>query len=249
MIIDRDNPVSIEYSEISKKSYQPLIDDGTIEIIDFDAVNLKTSDQYQSKYNFKPSLVLGQRTQEHHPTEIAGMCSHFELLKKQAETPERFIILEHDSYLLEPDLFRQCIKLIEEENLCYANVGLFFSCYTVSQNFAKWAYNILTEHNFPINCGPYVNMNRLIQTYLSRDLAPEQDYTYLVPVRGFKNLYMGKYEYDIKKIFVTEHIYSFDNPTTQVISDRLNVTQYHHGFRDKFIKTPHKRHPWFKCID
>lgn len=249
MIIDRDNPVSIKYSEISKQSYQPLIEDGTIEIIDFPAVNLKTLDQYQSKYNFRPSLVIGQVGKEHHPTEVAGMCSHFELLKKQSETSERFFILEHDSYLLEPNQFRQYINLIQDESLCYANIGLFFSCYTVSQHFAEWAYNILTTHPlFPVNCGPYLNMERLFKTYLGRNLEPKQDYTFLIPNNSFKYLHLGRYKFEIEKIDQIQN-YDFPNPTTQVVSEMLNVTQYHDGFSSRLIENPHMRHPWFKRID
>ena len=44
--------------------------------------------------------LKGKNPDDHSPTEKAGMCSHWELIRRQSESDERFLIMEHDTYLL-----------------------------------------------------------------------------------------------------------------------------------------------------
>ena len=105
-IVIKGNEISEAYAKISLESFQPLLDAGVIsEIRTFDAITPE-SDNYQEhldRYTWAKSLmradVLSENTKEmHSPTEMAGMCSHWELMRMASEVDEDFIVLEHDSY-------------------------------------------------------------------------------------------------------------------------------------------------------
>lgn len=256
-IVDRNNPVSDEYAKISRKSFQPLIDDGTLEFIDFPAITPEHPDfeDIISRYEWRPSLMVGDHgsTEDHSPTEKAGMCSHWELMRMQGETEERFLIMEHDSYLLDEKVFRDMLEFIEDRGVCYANIGLFMGCYTFSTHCARWQYELLRDQKFWINSGPYGVVERLFRNYTDHYLR-KRDYLDIDPTvihpwnqcdtLGFGrrvNRYFNNHDPDREN--------SIPNPTTQVISKRLKVTQEHHRYKQEHIDEPWKRFPIFKVID
>lgn len=253
---------SEKYAEISRKSYQPAIDAGFIsEIITFPAITPDHPDfeDIIAKYDWKPSLAqIDSQSPEddHSPTEKAGMCSHWELMRRQGESEERFLILEHDSYLIPEhlELFGELIEMIQRENVCYANIGLFMGCYTMNTHCAGWMYELLHEQRFWINGGPYGVMERLFKNYTEHYLKKRDfngiDPSVIHPWHQCHTLGIGRNVFR----FYNENDTDPDNnpwktPTTQMVSKSLKVTQDHHRYSQKNIEEPWTRHHYMHIID
>lgn len=261
-IICKGNPISEEYAEISRESFKPLIEDGTLEFHTFDAITPEHPDfeEIIAKYDWRPSLALidkGKPEDDHSPTEKAGMCSHWELMRRQGETEERFFVMEHDTFLLQEheQQFRNLLSYITNRNVCYANIGLFMGCYSFSTHCAKWQYELLTKQKFWINGGPYGVLERLFKNYTQHYLR-KQDFdnmgnTVIHPWNDCDTLYFGKNVYlPYNKPDPNRHgPNSVPVPTTQCVSKRLKVTQDHHRYKDEWIEKPWVRHHYMKVLE
>jgi|SRR6056300_993687 hypothetical protein len=259
-IVDFNNPVSVEYMKISQQSFIPAIQEGYIsEIIPVQAITPANLDKYEHLYEWHPSLMIGDgsynNNKDHSPSEKAGMCTHWELMKKQGQSDERFLVLEHDAYLIpeHQEYFYYLLDYINENKVCYANIGLFMACYTFDTHCAQWMYQLLHEQKFWINGGPYSVVERLFRNYTDH-LLRKRDFngiahTVIHPWGGCDTIGMGRRV----EIFFNERDENKENsiptPVTQVISKRLQVTQEHHTYRKKFIEEPWTRHPYFHVID
>ena len=276
-IVISDNPVSMEYHELSKKSFEPVKD--IIEIVPFEAITPHHPDfeEYESRYNWQHLLSHDsiQNSKDfkkpHSPTERAGMGSHWELIRQRSLTDEPFFVTEHDTYLIpeHENAFRESLELWEDYDLHYANIGLYMGCYSLSRTFAEQATILLNNH-FPINGGPYGCMERLFKTFLSGSHVNEpfektdeyynQEKTFIHPVdgKGCKGLRLGKSEKDIFNCYNCGYInnsdksYQIERPTTQMIKRSLgskSVTQHHQAYSQKYIKEPWTRLGNFHFID
>lgn len=259
-IVMKGDERSEEYAEISRKSFQRAIDEGYITSIEtFDAItpDSENFEEHRDRYVWSKSLmnmdlVTGKGKEDHSPTEKAGMCSHWELMRLQGEQEEKFWIMEHDTYLLEERF--EAFKLLVEysQNTLYSNIGLFMGMYCMDKRFAHWAHHMLTNVNFPINCGPYCTLQRLFRTFTTHYL-PDHDFfgiknTLIHPWAECDTLGVGR-ECGLYFNNNDKHKTGIPNPTTQVISKRLAVTQHHHSYKDKAIEEPWTRHRFFKVID
>jgi hypothetical protein len=254
---------SEEYAEISRKSFEPALDDGVIDdIITFPAItpNSPDFDEHVNKYTWSRSLMFadtihdGQYKEDHSPTEKAGMCSHWELMRRQSESDERFFVMEHDTYLLDVDMFTKLVHKIEHSDVMYANIGAFMGCYMFTPEVAAWQYDLLVNKEFPINCGPYCTLQRLFATYTT-EVLKRNDYfgvnpTVIHPWCHIDTLHFGR---NVQKPFNKPDPDIENNPwktpTTQVVSKRLAVTQHHHSYSEEMIKKPWKRCNFFHVID
>jgi hypothetical protein len=267
-IVIKDNDVSEEYAHISRESFQPAVDLGIIdEIITYEAITPESPhfEEHVNKYNWATSLMLadqqGSNPDDHSPTEKAGMCSHWDLMRMAGETDERFLVLEHDSYLIPEhlELFDELVSIIENRRPHYANIGLFMGCYSLSRPCARWMHNLLIrglghKGKFPINCGPYCTLQRLFRTYTTAHL---QDYDYdginhtvIHPWHDCNTLYFGRQcEVPFNQHDPEPHDNRYKVPTTQVVSKSLKVTQDHHGYTQQHIDDPYTRHHYFHVID
>lgn len=261
-IVMKGDERSEEYAEISRQSFQKAIDEGYIDSIEtFDAItpDSDTFQEHVDKYTWSKSLmtldlVSGKEMDDHSPTEKAGMCSHWEIMRQVAESGERVWVMEHDTWMIRDRW--ESFKLLTEyaEGTLYANIGLFMGMYSLDPRFAHWAYHMLTNQDFPINCGPYCVLQRLFRTFTTDHLKREEiDYfgirnTALHPWGGCDTIGIGRN--------IEPYFNRFDHgktgiptPTTQVISKRLCVTQDHHGYKDVHIEQPWTRHKFFHVID
>ena len=269
-IVIKGNEISEEYAEISRESFKPAIEEGIIsEIVTYDAITPESEgyEAHRDLYNWETSLMLadqhGSNPDDHSPTEKAGMCSHWDLMKLAGNNEsgeERFFVMEHDTYLLpdQVETLRDLVKYTKEKNPLYVNIGLFMGMYSLEQSSAKWMWELLVfgvrnKGKFPINCGPYCTLQRLFRTYTSSYLV---DYNFL----GIKNtvvhpwhecntLYFGKQVEIPFNETDPDPQSSVRVPTTQVISKSLNVTQDHHGYPDQWINQPWTRHKMFHIVD
>lgn len=261
-IVMKGDERSEEYAALSRQSFQRAIDEGYIDSIEtFDAITPQsdTFQEHVDKYVWSKSLMTldtmsGKEKEDHSPTEKAGMCSHWELMRQQGESEEKFWILEHDTWLIEERY--ETFKLLAEyaQNTLYANIGLFMGMYCMDQRFAHWGHHMLVNNAFPINCGPYCVLQRLFRTFTTSHLElPDIDYfgiknTALHPWNECDTIGVGR---DIGIYFnqADRLKVGIPTPTTQLISKRLCVTQDHHGYKDKHIEEPWTRHKFFHVID
>jgi hypothetical protein len=273
-IVMKGNPISEEYARLSRESFECVSD--IIEIEQFDAITPESPeyDSHQSRYNWQRSLMRmdNRSTQDqesydhpHSPSERAGMCSHWELLRQRSETDERFYVMEHDSYLWpqHEEVFRGLLETIDVLEHEYANIGLYMGCYSVSKEFANLAFDLLKNQNFPINGGPYGCMERLFKTYLSSHYSKKKEY------RTRKELWIHSWACCSRlrhgksrdKLFQTFNSWAFQvypevdettwkpTPTTQMIKKDLKVTQDHREYPDVYKEKPWTRSDKFKVID
>lgn len=260
-IVIKGNEKSEEYAEISRRSFQPAIDEGIIsEIVTFNAITPDSPNfqEHVDKYVWKPSLMTMDKNEgnkdDHSPTEKAGMCSHWELMRIASESDERFFVMEHDTFLLRERMEILSLLVDYTPTTLYSNIGLFMGMYSVERETAAWMYDLLINQAFPINCGPYCTLQRLFRTYTTNHLKrPDVDYrgirnTAIHPWTKCDTLGMGR---DIGLYFNTNdnNRHGIPTPTTQVISKRLAVTQDHHGYSEKNQQRPWERHPFFKVIE
>lgn len=263
-IVIKGNEISEEYARISRASFKPLTENGIIDIETFDAITPESPEfeEHKSRYNWQKSLMKGDMgwgggkdIPMHSPTEIAGMCSHWELMRRQSQTKDMFLVLEHDTWFIDDhhhslEYFRQLTKM----KVNYLNIGLFMGCYGFEQKTAQYQYEMLSKRGFPINCGPYCVLNRLFQTYTTRYLQTvdfeNKPFTAVHPWHHCDTLYLGN---NVREPFNTpdplRHANRFPTPTTQVIKKSLKVTQDHHSYNDKQQNEPWTRHHLFKIIE
>ena len=261
MIVDFDNPVSMRYSEVAIDSFQPAIQRGLIsEIIPTQCIKRDSLSTVKNDYNFRVSKATidgsDGNQKEMSGSEIAGMCSHWELMRRQ-RYEDRFFIMEHDAYLLDVDNFEISYNLMLEHDLCYANLGLYMSCYSYNKRTAQWLYNELIHNQFPINSGPYITVERLLKTFITHYLKKRPEYklnkySFLQTFRNHEISTLGKSPQDLFDITNFTNVERnndrfrdiYRTPSTQCWHPEWGVTQEHINYRKQ-----HTLHYFFKRLD
>ena len=187
MIMDFDNPVSIEYSEKSFESFQHVSDLIRIEPFQctvpsdliFDTTGRK------DEWGFSPFLeksVVGMDLTFPEKVEFgkkddysrvgtsqekAALISHLRLLQTAARTKDRIFVLEHDAYLKDQDAFRRLFDVYFHKS-DYFNVGIAVECYSLSNKFASW---MVDNHNTTMLEGPMGFLHRHYKTFSEQEYA------------------------------------------------------------------------------
>ena len=260
-IVIKGNEISEKYAELSRASFQPLLDAGIIsEIRIFDAITPDSDnfEEHKARYVWHKSIMKadiaafkGKDVEMHSPTEMAGMCSHWELMRMASESEDRFLVIEHDTWFYgDVELFEELIEM----DVLYCNIGLFMGCYMLERQTAVEMYGYLTVGEFPINCGPYCTLQRLFATYTT-DTLKQKNYrgygdTVIHPWAVCDTIGIGRnVQIYFNKIDSKPKTNPYRVPTTQVISKSLLVTQDHHSYQDKHLKEPWTRNKCFHVID
>ena len=246
MIADLNNPTSVRYTEIALESWKPVSE------LDIEVIQCYTPDtisELEPLYNWQPLLHHLQRDNGNTystPSERAGDISHWQLIKKRAESYDRFWVMEHDAYLLDADEFKRQLDFTITHGLDYANLGLFMSCYSFSRRCALNMNDLLLNRGFPLNGGPYGCVERLVKTYLTNHNKNDRPYTFITHTPNGK-VFAGKTSNDLFEIYngLTKRQSFKPLASTQVISKSFGITQQHDGM--KF--DPWERSEYFKIID
>lgn len=243
MIADLNNPVSVRYTEIALESWSKQ------DILDIEVIQCYTPDtisELEPLYNWQPLLHGLQKGKVSSPSERAGDISHWQLIKKRAESQSRFYVMEHDSYLLDADEFKRQFDFTMEHGLSYANHGLFMSCYSFSRPAAIFMNDLLLKQGFPLNGGPYGCVERLVKTYLSNNRENWGRYTWMTHHPNLPHVNVGQ---TAEELYDTYNFPAKESPfklaSTQVISKSFGITQQHDGMKND----PWKRSKGFKIID
>ena len=245
VITDLNNPTSVKYSEIALESWkqQSLLD---IEVIQ--CYTPSTISELEPLYNWQPLLHGMQNGKMSSPSERAGDISHWQMIQKRSKSMERFYVMEHDSYLEDPDEFKRQFDFTMEHGLDYANHGLFMSCYSFSRRCAIYMNDLLLKRGFPLNGGPYGCVERLVKTYLSNNNDNNRPYTFMTHHPNTENVSVGATAKELYKVYNrTSEDSPFSRSSTQVISKSFGITQTHDGMNSN----PWERHRenTFKVID
>lgn len=243
MLANLDDPVSVRYTEIALESWAKQY------ILDIEVIQCYTPDtiaDLEPLYNWKPLLHGMQRGKTSSPSERAGDISHWQLLHKRAEGGPRFYVMEHDSYLLDADEFERQFDFTMEHNLAYANHGLFMSCYSVSEDAAKYMTSLLLQREFPLNGGPFGCMERLVKTYMS-DNQSNTGFRWMCHHPNADHVNVGGSSESLRQCYNNRATTRtpFTLASTQVISKSMGITQNHDGMK----KLPWERSKYFKIID
>lgn len=147
MIMDFDNPVSVAYSKMSIESFKPVED--LIEIIPIqctkpkDLVWIDEVDQWGVgpmieieglKFSFWPHQLLRSGDRDWTEIEKSVVASHLKLWLKNEK--KRFIIMEHDAYLLDEQKFRKDFNTINDYGVWMP--GIAMECYSLSNKFKEY---------------------------------------------------------------------------------------------------------------
>ena len=242
MIANLNDPVSVQYTEIALESWKKQ------NILDIEVIQCYTPDtisEIEPLYNWQPLLQKMQIGETSSSSERAGDISHWQLLKKRAESHERFYVMEHDSYLLDADEFKRQYDFTMEHGLSYANHGLFMSCYSFSRPAAIFMNDLLLEHRFPLNGGPYGCVERMVKTYLTHKRPDGDKYTWMCHHPNTKHVNVGRTAEDLFLTYNYQASHSpFKSASTQVISKSFGITQNHEGMK----RNPWERHTGFHVI-
>jgi len=244
MIADLNNPTSVRYTEIALESWSKQ------NILDIEVIQCYTPDtisELEPLYNWRPlqhHLQVDAKLMAS-PSERAGDISHWQLIKKRAESSSRFYVMEHDSYLLDVDEFKRQFDFTMEHGLSYANHGLFMSCYSFSRPAAIFMNDLLVNQAFPLNGGPYGCVERLVKTYLSNNRKDWGRYTWMshdpngnVNIGQTSEELFNTYNFPVRNA-------PFKLASTQVISKSWGITQDHRKANELLWE----RHKDFKVID
>jgi hypothetical protein len=247
MIADLNNPVSVKYTEIALESWskQDLLDIEVIQCYTPDTIS-----DLEPLYNWKPLLHEMQKGKNSSPSERAGDISHWQLIKKRAESRSRFYVMEHDSYLLDADEFKRQFDFTMENGLSYANHGLFMSCYSFSRPAAIFMNDLLLKQEFPLNGGPYGCVERLVKTYLSNNREDWGRYTWMCHHPNPPHVNVGRTASDLYNTYNNNAKASpFKLASTQVISKSIGITQEHVGVKKAPWERNHTTRNGYKIID
>ena len=163
MICDFDNPVSMAYANIAKKTWVDVKD------VEVELWQCYTPD---TEYNAPFSVPWGEyssaskyRKDKHKitPTERCCLTSMFHWWKHIADTGERVIILEHDAYVKDVKKMDQLVEQINEHDMWC--VGIAAECITMSQRVAKFGMDKWLDKMQLIDAGPLAELFTLIHDW------------------------------------------------------------------------------------
>jgi len=163
MICDFDNPVSMAYANIAKKTWEPVKD---VEVELWQCYTPET--ELTAKFSIpwgEWSSASKYRDVKHQitPTERCCLTSMFHWWKHIADTGENVIILEHDAFVRDPKKLDMLVEQIPEHDLWCA--GIAAECITLSPRLARFAMDKWLDKMQIIDAGPLAELFTLIHDW------------------------------------------------------------------------------------
>lgn len=156
MICDLKNPVSVAYSKIAMKTWEPV---AGVTVERWQCYTPDTIDDAPFKINWGRYSSAGKYQKDKHeitPTEKACLTSMFHWWKHTADTGERVIILEHDAFVRDPEQLERWLKIMDQFDLW--NPGIAMECASMSQQFAKYCMQKWLALGDVIDAGPMAEL-------------------------------------------------------------------------------------------
>ena len=163
MICDFNNPISMAYANIAKKTWDDIED---VE------VELWQCYTPETEYNATFSIPWGEfssaskyKNIKHKITDTERCCltSMFHWWKHIADTDERIIIMEHDAFVRDADKTNMLVSQIEDHDLWC--IGIAAECITMSPRLAKFAMDKWLDKMQIIDAGPLAELWTLIHDW------------------------------------------------------------------------------------
>ena len=163
MICDYNNPVSVAYSKIALKTWKDV---SNVEVERFQCYTPDTLDTALFDINWGKYSSAGKYQKNRHeitPTEKACLTSMFHWWKHTAETEERVIILEHDSYVRNPKKMITLVDEMYEKDIWLP--GIAMECASLHPEFAKFCMKKWIVLKEQIDAGPMAELWTAMEEY------------------------------------------------------------------------------------
>lgn len=163
MICDLKNPISVAYSKIAMKTWEPV---RGVEVERWQCYTPDTIDDAPFRINWGRYSSAGKYSKDKHeitPTEKACLTSMFHWWKHTADTGERVIILEHDAYVRDPESLSNWIKTMHTFDLW--NPGIAMECASLRPDFAQYCMKKWLKMGDVIDAGPMAELFTAIEEY------------------------------------------------------------------------------------
>jgi len=163
MICDFNNPISMAYANIAKKTWDDV---ENVEVELWQCYTPKT--EYSAPFSIpwgEFSSASKYKTDKHKitPTERCCLQSMFYWWKHIADTGERVIILEHDAYVRDVKKMNMLVDQIDEHDLWCA--GIAAECITMSPRLARFAMDKWLDKMQIVDAGPLAELFTLIHDW------------------------------------------------------------------------------------
>ena len=187
MICDFDNPVSMAYANIARKTWD-----------DVKNVEVELWQCYTPATLFKApfSIPWGEyssaskyKTVKHKitPTEKACLTSMFHWWKHIGDKNERVIILEHDAYVRNPKKVEMLVDQIEEHDMWC--IGIAAECITMSPRIARFGMDKWLDKMQLIDAGPLAELFTLAHDWGNHCMKLNREVDWITwPTGHMKNL-------------------------------------------------------------
>lgn len=186
MLVDFDNPLSMEYSEISLRSFEPLDD-----ILDIELVQCFKPDTLPDNWARMGHWRSFQYLNNNGIVAEAIFSSHLNLLRSQED--ERIIVMEHDAYIYPDrvDILRELLNDIDSYDIWMPGACMEF--YSLSTHMIDKVVDFLNNYStfdsllgIDAPIGPYgilsfINSNPAL-------LDSDRTYKYLSATKGNKTI-------------------------------------------------------------
>ena len=156
MICDYRNPISVAYSKIALKTWEPV---KNVKVERFQCYTPDTINDAPFKINWGRYSSAGKYRKVRHeitPTEKACLTSMFHWWKHIADTGERVIILEHDAYVTNPIKMEQLVETMDEKDIWIP--GMAMECCSLSPRFAKYCMKKWMTVKEMVDAGPMAEL-------------------------------------------------------------------------------------------
>lgn len=131
LLLDKQNSVSVEYAKITRQMFSPFFDD----IEEMQCITPGKINAVPIKFHPKKKRIKAEE---------AVLASYYILFSKIANG-EKFVILEHDAFILEGQESKFA-SLLETVDICDIwNPGMHVECHTASQRVAKRFCELLQD--------------------------------------------------------------------------------------------------------
>ena len=186
MICDYNNPISMAYSKVAMKSWEPI---KNVTVERWQCYVPSTLDDAPFKVPWgKYSSAMKYKNNKHKITltERACLTSMFHWWKHIAETGENIIILEHDAFVRDPVKLQAMIDNWKDYDVWC--VGIAAECIYINQDIAKFMMRDWLDFKVDIDAGPMAEIHTAIFKYTNSKLNPNSPNVSVVwPSLGMRN--------------------------------------------------------------
>lgn len=168
MICDLGNPLSVAYTKVSLDTWT-AVESVNVQRVQCVTPDTLDSSEYFSQLDWADHLrrpwKLSSQVRYFTPSEKSCFMTMFDLWVKQSESSERFMILEHDAYVRNPEKLQALMKRIDDYDLWLPGIALETVC--MSQRFAMEFVNSLLS-GYKVDMGPMALMLEFFDKYYSK---------------------------------------------------------------------------------